>query len=32
LGWKPAHDFESAMEMTVDWYLSNRNWVETVMS
>jgi len=32
LGWKPAHDFESAMEMTVDWYLSNRDWVETVMS
>ena len=23
LGWKPAYDFESAMEMTVDWYLSN---------
>ena len=32
LGWKPAHDFESALEMTVDWYLSNRDWVETVMS
>ena len=32
LGWKPAYDFESAMEMTVDWYLSNRDWVENVMS
>jgi dTDP-glucose 4,6-dehydratase len=32
LGWKPAHDFESALEMTVDWYLSNRDWVETVLS
>jgi len=32
LGWKPTHDFESAMEMTIDWYLSNRDWVETVMS
>ena len=32
LGWKPAHEFESALEMTVDWYLSNRDWVETVMS
>ena len=32
LGWKPAHEFESALEMTVDWYLSNRDWVEIVMS
>jgi dTDP-glucose 4,6-dehydratase len=32
LGWKPAYDFESALEMTVDWYLSNRDWVDTVMS
>ena len=32
LGWKPAHEFESALEMTVDWYLSNRDWVDTVMS
>ena len=32
LGWKPVHKFESAMEMTVEWYLSNRDWVETVMS
>ena len=32
LGWKPAHDFEPALEMTVDWYLSNRDWVEIVMS
>ncbi len=32
LGWKPAYDFESALEMTVNWYLSNRDWVKTVMS
>ena len=32
LGWKPAHEFESAMEITIDWYLSNREWMETVMS
>ena len=32
LGWKPTHDFEPAMEKTVNWYLSNRDWVETVMS
>ena len=32
LRWKPAHDFESAIELTVDWYLSNQDWVEAVMS
>ncbi len=32
LGWKPTHDFEPAMEKTVNWYLSNRDWLETVMS
>jgi len=32
LGWKPTHKFESAMEMTVNWYLSNGDWLEAVMS
>tara|TARA_Y100001934_G_scaffold282508_1_gene396574 strand:- start:2572 stop:3606 length:1035 start_codon:yes stop_codon:yes gene_type:complete len=32
LEWKPAYDFELAMEITVDWYLSNRDWVKTVMA
>ena len=30
LGWKPAETFESGMEKTVDWYLSNQDWVEKV--
>ncbi len=26
LGWKPAHEFESALAATVQWYLDNRSW------
>lgn len=32
LGWEPVHDFEQAMEKTVNWYLCNRDWLKTVMS
>lgn len=28
LGWQPAHDFESALKETVDWYVNNRWWWE----
>jgi dTDP-glucose 4,6-dehydratase len=26
LGWKPAHSFEQAMKMTIQWYLDNEWW------
>jgi dTDP-glucose 4,6-dehydratase len=32
LGWSPAHNFEEALETTVDWYLHNLDWVEFVRS
>jgi dTDP-glucose 4,6-dehydratase len=32
LGWKPSVNFEQGLEMTVDWYLENENWVKGVMS
>jgi dTDP-glucose 4,6-dehydratase len=32
LGWGPAHKFEEALEATVDWYLTNMDWVEMVRS
>jgi dTDP-glucose 4,6-dehydratase len=32
LGWVPQHNFEGALEKTVDWYLGNRPWVESVRS
>ncbi len=25
-GWKPAHDFDSGLAATVDWYLDNEDW------
>lgn len=30
IGWKPKHDFSSALQKTVSWYLSNQSWVETI--
>jgi len=30
LGWAPIVSFEQGLEQTVDWYLSNSDWVERV--
>jgi dTDP-glucose 4,6-dehydratase len=32
LGWTPAHDFESGIERTIQWYLENREWCDRVRS
>lgn len=32
LGWKPSLQFEEGMEKTVDWYLSNNDWLENITS
>jgi len=32
LGWKPRHSLEKALESTVDWYLNNMEWVDSVRS
>ena len=32
IGWQPRYRFEEALAATVDWYLSNLNWVESVRS
>lgn len=32
LGWEPVNDFESGLALTVDWYLSNMEWLENVLS
>ena len=32
LHWEPEHSFESGLSLTVDWYLENQNWVESVIS
>jgi dTDP-glucose 4,6-dehydratase len=30
LGWKPLAGFEEGLERTVDWYLANSAWVESI--
>ena len=32
LGWSPAYTFEKGMEETIEWYLSNKTWVEHIVS
>jgi dTDP-glucose 4,6-dehydratase len=32
LGWKPAETFESGLRRTVQWYLANTAWLESVKS
>ncbi|MCE7995846.1 MAG: dTDP-glucose 4,6-dehydratase [Roseivirga sp.] len=32
LGWEPSLQFEEGMELTVDWYLKNRDWLDNVTS
>lgn len=32
LGWKPLVDFETGIEITLEWYLSNRAWTEGILS
>lgn len=32
LGWQPSLTFEQGLEETVDWYLNNKEWVDTIKS
>ncbi len=32
LGWAPEHNFETALEKTVEWYKANRPWWERIRS
>lgn len=32
LGWKPKRTFEDGIEETIDWYISNKDWIEDVKS
>jgi dTDP-glucose 4,6-dehydratase len=32
LGWSPQESFETGMRKTVQWYLSNREWCERILS
>ena len=28
LHWTPEHDIESGLAKTIDWYLSNQDWLD----
>lgn len=32
IGWQPSVTFEQGIEMTIDWYLANQSWLETVIN
>jgi dTDP-glucose 4,6-dehydratase len=32
LGWQPRNDFDAGLRQTVHWYLSHRDWCETVQA
>lgn len=32
LGWRPVHDFDTALEMTVRWYVNNPAWWEPIVN
>ncbi len=32
LGWQPSLQFEQGIEITVKWYLENKQWVENITS
>ena len=32
LGWKPTYTFDTGIEMTIKWYLENREWWENILS
>jgi len=32
LGWKPSVTFEEGLKLTIDWYLSNEDWLDSVTS
>ena len=32
LGWKPAYDFDKALEQTVQWYIENQTWWRDIIA
>jgi len=32
LGWEPSIMFDEGIELTIDWYLNNREWMQSVIS
>lgn len=32
LGWVPSLQFEEGLDKTIDWYLTNKEWIDNVTS
>jgi len=32
LGWKPSYTFEQGIKETIEWYLNNTEWIESIVS
>ena len=32
LGWKPSVTFEQGLSLTIDWFLTNKEWLDNVTS
>ena len=32
LGWRPVCDFDGSIKKTIDWYLDNKEWVDSIKS
>ena len=32
LGWKPLYSFDDKIKETIDWYLTNTDWVDNIIS
>ncbi|OGW51874.1 MAG: dTDP-glucose 4,6-dehydratase [Nitrospirae bacterium RBG_19FT_COMBO_42_15] len=32
LGWRPKYDFDKGLDMTIDWYLKNKEWWQKIKS
>lgn len=30
LGWTPSVNFEEGMQLTIDWYIKNQSWIESI--
>jgi len=32
LGWRPQHDFDSGIKVTIQWYVENRDWCDRTLA
>lgn len=32
LNWKPTYTFEEGIELTIQWYLNNQNWIDNILN